>query len=286
MPTQRGIDVSEYQGLIDWQKVRNSGIEFAMIRCGYGRFISQKDSSFDRNYNAAKEAGINVGAYLFSYALNADNAKQEAENCLEIIKGKQFEYPIAYDLEAPGQRNLSRDTIEDIAESFCGELERNGYYVSIYSNLYFLNNKLTEKIRTRYDIWLAQWAPSPTYKGSFGMWQYSSTGNVNGIVGAVDLDLSYKDYPAIMRSNSLNGFSGDASPVPVLYKGKQLLLTGTPIYSSSASARISARVSGTYYVYSDSVINGRIRITNRKSFVGRRPAGLFVSGWISIIDAV
>ena len=281
----RGIDVSEFQGHIDWQRVKNAGIEFAMIRCGYGRFINQKDERFEENYTNAKNAGINVGTYLFSYATTPEQASLEAENCLEIIKGKQIEYPIAYDVEAPGQRNLSRERISLIADTFCNILERNGYYVSIYSNLFFLNNKLSDEIKRKYDIWLAQWSENPTYTGSFGMWQYSSTGTVNGITGAVDLDLSYRNYPEIISSNNLNGFTGnDETPSPVIYNGKPLTLSSTPIYSTSASRRVSARVSGTYYIYSDSVVNGRVRITNRLSFVGRRPAGLFVTGWINSFD--
>lgn len=279
----RGIDVSEYQGAIDWQRVKSDGIEFAMLRCGYGRFSSQKDSRFEENYRNAKSAGVNVGAYFFSYAVTVENARLEAENCLSFIRGKKFEYPIALDIETPAQQRLSREEASAIADTFCSILERNGYYVCIYSNLYFLNNELTADVLRRYDVWLAQWASAPTYSGNFGMWQYSSTGSVSGINGAVDRDISYKDYPSIMLRNSLNGFtSEDTAPTPpIIYPGRTLTLSGTPIYSSSTSSRVSARVNGTYYIYSDQTVNGRVRITNRSSLVGRRPAALFVTGWIN-----
>ncbi len=284
----RGIDVSEYQGNIDWQRVRSSGIDFAILRCGYGRFSSQKDDRFEQNYINAKRAGVNVGAYLFSYAASVENALEEAENCLNFIRNKQFEYPICYDVEAPSQQRLSLEENSRIADAFCSTLERNGYYVSIYSNLYFLNNKLSAEVKRKYDIWLAQWAPTPTYGGNFGMWQYSATGSVNGINGSVDLDVAFKDYPSVMRRNGLNGFSTDTtpSPAPIIEAGRSITLSAVPIYSTSLTNRVSARVSGTYYIYDGQVINGRIRITTRPSFVNRRPTPLFVTGWINTSDLV
>ncbi len=288
MAETRGIDVSEYQGNIDWQTVKNSGIDFAMLRCGYGRFPSQKDDRFEQNYTNAKKAGVNVGSYLFSYATSVDNAREEAENCLRFLEGKQFEYPIAYDIEAPSQQRMSAEEVSEIADTFCRTLENRGYYVSIYANLFFLNNKLTDAIKSRYDIWLAQWARLPSYNGNFGMWQYSATGTVRGINGSVDLDISYKDYPSIMRRNSLNGFSSSppAPPEPIIQTGRRVTLSGVPIYSTSVIRRVSARVSGTYYIWDSEVVNGRVRITTRQSFAGRRPAAFFVTGWVNTYDLV
>ena len=207
MSQYKGIDVSEYQGKIDWDAVRSSGVTFAMLRSGYGRFDDQTDRRFEENYAAARNAGVHVGAYLFSYAVTKEQAVQEAQTCLKRIAGKRFEYPIAYDVETRAQLSLGKEKLSAVVQAFCETLEAHGYYVSVYSNLTILRNGLSEHIRTRYDIWLAQWADKPTYSGAFGMWQYSAAGTVPGIHGAVDLDIAYKNYPAIMRKNGLNGFS-------------------------------------------------------------------------------
>lgn len=284
MAEYRGIDVSEYQSAIDWTKVKAAGKDFAILRCGYGRNADQKDTRFEENYTNAKKAGVHVGTYLFSYAVTPEQARQEAENCLGFIKEKQFEYPIVYDVETPAQKKLGKEKLSAVVQAFCEVLEKNGYYVSVYANLDFLNNYLSASIPERYDIWLAQWASKPTYKGNFGMWQYSANGKVDGIRGAVDLDIAYKDYPAIMKKNGLNGFpaSGDVPTVntPSLYTGKALYLNQTKLYTSSTTPYASGRISGTYYLYSVPAANGRYRITNRASKVGKKPTWLFVTGWI------
>lgn len=285
MAEYKGIDVSEYQGVIDWARVKDSGKDFAILRCGYGRNADQKDTRFEENYKNAKRVGINVGAYLFSYAVTPEQARAEAENCLSFIQGKQFEYPIVYDVETAAQKKLGKAKLSALIEAFCEILEKNGYYVSVYANLDFLNNYLDETVRTRYDIWLAQWAPKPTYRGQFGMWQYSANGTVDGIRGAVDLDIAYKDYPAIMRANGLNGYKKDGevpSPPsrPNLYTGKEIYLNQAKLYTSSTTRYASGRINGTYYLYSVPAVNGRYRITNRPSKVGKKPTWLFVTGWI------
>ena len=279
MAQYNGIDVSEYQGLIDWQAVRRSGVTFAMLRCGYGRYDSQIDARFEDNYRGATEAGVHVGAYLFSYAVTPDQAAEEAAHCLRRIAGKQFAYPIAYDVETRAQQNLGAEKLSEVVETFCSILEENGYYVSVYSNLYFLKNCLSQAIRTRYDIWLAQWASAPTYTGAYGMWQYSSTGTVPGISGAVDLDVAYKEYPAIMQKNGLNGFA-DTGNRPQPYAGQPIVLIQEKLYISSTATFHTARVSGIYYLYSVPDVHGRYPITNRPGRVGKKPEWLHVTGWI------
>lgn len=276
MTQQKGIDVSEYQGVIDWAAVRSAGMEFAMLRSGYGRYDSQKDKRFEDNYAAAVQAGMPVGAYLFSYAVTPDQARQEAETYLGWLQGKQFAYPVAYDVETRAQYELGQEKLSDVIQAFCSVMEDNGYYVSLYSNLSFLRSVVSRTIRERYDIWLAQWATVPTYDGAFGMWQFSAAGSVPGVAGPVDLDVAYKDYPAIMRANGLNGFAAQ----PPVYAGQPVVLDRQKLYVSSTAPFHTARVSGLYYIYSVPAVHGRYRITNRPERVGRKPEWLNVTGWI------
>ena len=203
----RGIDVSVYQSDIDWAKVKASGVGFAMVRVGYGRYDNQKDKKFEQNYKNAKAAGVPIGAYHYSYAKTVDQAKQEAKTLLNWIKGKQFEYPIAFDIEDASQAGLGKSTLTAITKAFCSEVEKAGYYVCIYASKYWLESKLNMLLLRRYDLWVAQWTSTCTYKGSYGMWQNSNNGSVSGIVGRVDTDVAYKDYPAIMRKKGLNGYT-------------------------------------------------------------------------------
>ena len=274
-----GIDVSEYQGEIDWKKIKASGRSFAILRCGYGRYADQIDRRFEQNYKNAKAAGVHVGAYLFSYALTTEQAKEEAENCLRFLRGKTFEYPIVYDVETAAQRKLGKEKLSALVRAFCDTLEKHGYFVSVYASLDFLKNALTTDVTSRYDVWLAQWASKPTYAGAYGMWQYSATGTVSGIRGAVDLDVAYKNYPLIMRRNGLNGFHAEPR-TSAPQAGDAVQLEKEPLYTSARTRFPSGRVSGTYYLYDAQIVDGRYRVTNKIGSVGRKPAMWFVSGWI------
>lgn len=199
----KGIDVSKHNGNIDWTKVKAAGIDFAIIRAGYGKVASQKDPKFETNYSAAKKAGIHVGAYWYSYAKSEADAKKEAEVCLEILKGKQFEYPIYYDIEEKGSLAVANK----IARVFCETLEKAGYFVGIYASTSQLLTYFSKEIRDRFNIWVAHWKVSkPSYPSAYGMWQYSDSGKVNGISGNVDLDYSYVDFPTTIKRLGLNGF--------------------------------------------------------------------------------
>lgn len=198
----KGIDVSDHQGVIDWTKVKSAGIEFAILRCGVGSDIkSQDDKQFERNYSECKRVGIPVGVYLYSYACNIEQAKSEAAHVLRLIEGKVLEYGIWFDMEdADGykaKRNVSYNTCVDICETFCSSIESKGYYVGIYANLDWLNNKINSNRLDRYDKWVAQWASKCTYNKEYGIWQYRSNGKVDGINGNVDMNYSYKDYPLL-----------------------------------------------------------------------------------------
>ena len=211
MAQYKGIDVSKHQGTIDWAKVKAAGVQFAMLRAGYGRYDNQKDEQFEANYKGATAAGIPVGAYNYSYATTAEQAKQEAEVFLGWIKGKTLTYPVAFDIEDKKQSGLGVSLISDIIRAFCETVEAAGYYVVVYANKDWLTNRIDADCKSRYDIWLAQWTSEPTYTGSYGMWQYTSDGAVDGISGRVDMNIAYKDYPSIIAGM---GGSGTTASTP------------------------------------------------------------------------
>lgn len=207
----KGIDVSKWQGDVDFEKVRNEGYSFVIINAGYGKYISQKDPFFEDNYRKAKAAGLGVGAYWYSYAADVASARQEADVFLQAVQGKQFDYPLAFDIEDSSQLTLPKVIIGDMVEAFCGRLEECGYYASLYSYASFLNDKVPDYVRSKYDIWVAAFDVSkPSYSGTYGMWQYSSSGRVNGVSGDCDLNYAYKDFPALIKGAGLNGFAKPA----------------------------------------------------------------------------
>lgn len=207
-----GIDVSRWQGDVDWGKVKASGVDFAILKCGGsddagGPYV---DRCFEMNYVRAKAAGVNVGVYWFTDAKTRGEAIRDAEYCLSIIKGKQLEYPIFFDYE----RNLGLGitAISDICDKFCARIEEAGYFAGIYASKAHLLSCMTKSIRDRYAIWVAQYYHECTYEGQYGIWQYSSEGTIDGIAGKVDLDICYIDYPKIIKEKQLNGFKVEPAP--------------------------------------------------------------------------
>ena len=207
-----GIDVSEWQGEIDWQKVKEDGIDYAIIRAGYGKFASQKDKMFDRNMAEAEKAGIGRGVYWYSYATTVEDVIKEAEACIEVIKDYKFEYPVYYDVEDPVIEKLSKQQVTALTAAFCSKLEEAGYYVGLTSYTRFINSKLEIPLLDRYAVWVAHYGVNkPAYGRNYGMWQFSSTSSVNGIKGNVDRDYLYYDYPTAIKQNHLNGYSENES---------------------------------------------------------------------------
>lgn len=190
----KGIDISTWQKNVDYSKLKEQGIEFAIIRCGYGKDNSQKDTMFETHYKGLKEAGIKVGAYLYSYCSNVNNAVLEAKNCLQFIKGKSFELPIFYDLEDKITKVLGKEAITQIAINFCEEIQKAGYVAGIYASLDWFNNYIDINKVNKYKIWLAQWEVSkPTANFKYNYWQYTSSGQIEGISGRVDMNYCYDD---------------------------------------------------------------------------------------------
>lgn len=222
---KNGIDVSAYQGDIDWSAVSASGVEFAILRAGYGDEASQKDAQFDANYAGCKASGVPCGAYWFSYALSPEEARREAEACLTVLNGTQLAYPVFLDMEEESQRILGAEACSAIAEAFLSTVEGAGYFVGIYSDASFLEENISEAIRQRYTVWVAEYdVDKPTYSDNFGIWQKSDQGSIPGISGNVDLDECYEDYPAAIKANGLNGFK--KSPEKSLQELAQEVLKG------------------------------------------------------------
>ena len=190
-----GIDISEWQENINYSKLKEQGIEFAIIRLGYGKQINQKDSMFETHFEGLKNAGIKVGAYLYSYAYVKEGAKLEVENTLKIIKGKQFDLPIFYDMEESKQALLGKEVLTEMANEWCRILKNAGYKAGVYANLNWFKNYLNPyeiKAEGNY-IWLALWNndENPNVQFPVDFWQYSSKGKLDGIEGRVDLDKCY-----------------------------------------------------------------------------------------------
>lgn len=209
----KGIDVSVHNGNIDWNKVKADGIEFAILRAGFGRLEKQKDEKFEQNYAGAKAVGIPVGAYWYSYAMDEEEARLEADVFLKVIKGKQFEMPVYFDLEEKKQFDLGKEKVSAIMRAFLENVEKAGYFVGLYGSASSLTTHTADDIKSRYTIWLAHWVDKTNYSGAYGIWQYSEKGKVDGINGNVDLDICYKDFTTIIKGKGLNGL-GKAEPTP------------------------------------------------------------------------
>lgn len=211
-----GIDISKYQKGIAFSKIKKEGVKFIMIRAGYtssSNGISKyKDECFESFYKQVKENSIHVGAYWYSCATNYENGKREAEYMVKhCLKGKQFEYPIAIDVEDNNyQRKAGKNAITEAIKGFCEYMESNGYYVIIYANSNWFRNYIDLNSLTRYDIWLANWSNTKPSSPIAGMWQFGGETNKlrsNKIAGITcDQDYAYKDYPSIMIQKGLNGY--------------------------------------------------------------------------------
>lgn len=275
--TYRGIDVSYFQGDINWNAVKASGVDFVIIRAGYGRLASQKDLRFEEYYAGAKAAGLMVGTYWYSYAMSAEEARIEADVFLQAIKGKTFDYPLFYDVEEGKQRGI----VNEIIPAFLERVKSAGYYVGLYTFL-DMSNAISTQIKNKYDVWIAHIGVNKTSYTGHTMWQYSWTLRVPGINGDVDGDYCYVDYPAKINGTkpAEEPKNEDTKPVPQSTDTNALQLNNTPLYSSSTAKYPSGTKTGTFYRYDDKVMNGRIRITNSAANVGKTPVGNYVTGWI------
>ena len=203
-----GIDVSKWNRDIDWNKVKSAGIDFAIIRCGYrgsstGALV--EDPYFLKNITNAKAAGVNVGVYFFTQAINEVEAVEEASMVLMLCKSKELDYPIYIDTEGAGGSGradqLGKEMRTKVCDAFCKTIQNGGETSGIYASKSWFDNNLIMSELSDYEVWLAQYAKEPTYEGTYGMWQYTSSGNVDGIATRTDLNLSYHDYSKGWKTN-------------------------------------------------------------------------------------
>ena len=192
-----GIDISKHNGTVDWNAVKNAGVEFVILRCGYRGSASGvlvEDEKFRTNIKGATAAGLKVGIYFFSQAVNEMEAVEEASLTLSLIKGHKISYPVYIDVEAANGRadGLSAAERTKVVKAFCETIRDSGYTAGVYSNKNWFAEKMDTGAFGNYRIWLAQYTESPTYTGRYEMWQYSSRGTIPGIKGDVDLNICYQ----------------------------------------------------------------------------------------------
>lgn len=213
----KGLDVSRFQGEVDWERVKAAGYQFAMLRAGYGD--STVDEQFRRNASECNRIGLPVGAYWFCYAVSPENAAREADICIRTVSGYRLDYPVCYDIEQASANYIEEQGVsftpalaQNLVKSFCSRVESKGYFAMFYSNQSFFNTYLGTALAKRYAFWYARY--TDTFDGTdCGIWQYTNVGRIPGISGNVDLDLAYVDYPSVIRKAGLNRLSGSA-PVP------------------------------------------------------------------------
>mgnify|MGYP004639968175 CR=1 FL=1 len=186
------VDISEFQQGINFNKMKNDGIKAVIIRAGYGRESSQKDSMFESHYKNAKSENMMIGVYWYSYADSVGDAEKEAKACLECINNKSLDMPIYYDLEDYSMVKLGKTKLTEIAERFCETIKKSGYRVGVYANLNWFNNYLDYgKLKKKYSIWLAQY--NSVNELSCDIWQNSSTGRVSGYGGNIDTNIIFNE---------------------------------------------------------------------------------------------
>ena len=207
---QQGADLSKFNRYVDMRLAKKNGMDFVILKAGSG--YSGEDPKFQQNYNNAKAAGLNVGAYWYSYAVNVEEAKEEAVRYMKILGKKQFEYPVYLDFEDPSQRKIPKKTKTDMAIAFMSILEKNGFYTGLYSSGSWINNQFERERLKDYDIWIAHWhVTNPNcYTPDYGMWQFTNKSKIKGVPdtgeGGVDMNYSYKNYPKIIKDAKLNNF--------------------------------------------------------------------------------
>lgn len=205
--TLKFIDVSAHNGNVDFEKVKSEGYDGVIIRAGFGRLASQVDKKFEVNYANAKRANLRVGAYWYSYATTANEAREEANACLEVIKGKQFDFPIYFDIEDKCQLKLKKSVCSDIVKVFCGEMEWNKYWVGIYSFDSFFGSHIDESLQKRYATWVARVdGRKPQFCKTYQGWQYSWTEKITGHKCDFDVSVFTVDYSPAIKQRGLNGY--------------------------------------------------------------------------------
>ena len=213
-----GVDLSKWNGKVDFKKLKEVGIEFVILRCGYASIGNRnkyaRDPKFEEYYAAAKSVGLDVGTYFYSMLNGPITGKQEAEYIYSLIKNKEFEYPIWLDVEnTDNLKTNSKEGITTGVETCLEYLKDKGCYVGIYTGKYLIRDYMIQDRIDKYDIWIAQWSKKCDYNGNLCMWQFGGETNqlrdvkIQGVSSAsTDQNYCYKDYPSIIKSRGLNGY--------------------------------------------------------------------------------
>lgn len=258
--TFKGIDISKWQNNIDWQKVKNQGITFVIIRCSYS---TSTDTLFKTHIADAVTNGLNVGVYCYSEALDIRTAISEAKHVISLIKPYHLTYPVCYDMESNAMKSLSDSQRTDIAVAFLKEIENAGYYTCLYANRYWLCNMFEQDRLKPYDKWLAEWTDKPLYEGTYGLWQHAVS-YIDGI-GRCDCDIAYKDYPSIIKNMNRKNYTDTTLKI-----GSHVRYNGYVQYSSFGVGK-PVFANGTFTV---------------RRIISARPYGVLIDnlGWISKKD--
>ncbi len=202
----KGIDVSVYNGTVDWNAVKAKKMTFAMIKTGDGKDVGRSedvDAQFEANYAGAGNAGLKRGVYHVCCTTTVSGARAEARYCLKILRGRPLEYPVAYDMEMPGTFAMGKARVTAIARAFCEEIEKAGYQPMIYSSASYLSRYFNWKKLDGVKIWVAHYGVKrPAFSGEWSIWQYSATGRITGASntnGHTDLNLSRMEAPTRIR---------------------------------------------------------------------------------------
>ncbi len=206
--TLNGIDVSGIQGNIDFKRVKAGGVDFVIIKAGYS---TSTVDTWEINFANAKNNGMKVGAYWYSYASSIEEGLDEAKAFVKALKGKQLDFPVYLDLEEKSQFDKGKSFCTQLVETFCGELEKAGYYAGVYCSTYWYTNFVEESVREKRPAWIADYRDKCYYTGTYGIWQYDAA-EVYGVENICDRDFGYVDYSAYIKERGLNGYSKEIVP--------------------------------------------------------------------------
>ena len=256
---RRGIDVSRWQGDVNWSQVAADDVSFVMLGT---RSKGEIDPYFHKNIQEAAKAGVQIGAYIYSLATTPEMAVEEANFVLNLIREYPVSYPIAFDMEDEVQKVLSKEQLAQIANAFCSTISDAGYYPIIYANEYWLNNHLDMSLMN-YPVWVARYSVKPTYNSPV-MWQATSTGSVKGINGNVDIDFQFRDFSDVIPANTWRTVAGKTH-----YYADYILQKDSWIHDGD----------GWYYMDSDGLALKNWQMLGGERYYLDETTGKMLNGW-------
>ena len=277
----KGIDVSEWQGNIDWNRVRNTDVEFAIIRCGFaGNYSKYDDKKFVRNVKECQRLGIPFGVYLYSYAQDVEDAKDEANHTLRLLQGLNLSYPVFYDLEENSvMSTVSKSTIAKVAETYVSMIKAAGYNCGVYANLYWFNNYLTDPYFDSVMKWVAQYNVECNYQKYYSMWQGTSSGYVDGIAGNVDINVTFDSMQQMGWVQEKDGwyyYSNDGTKLTSQWIGNY--------YVGADGKMLTNQWIGDYYVDANGLWSLDHWINNDGKWWYRHQDGTYTKNDFEVID--